>query len=339
MNSKKQVDFLNNQNLLVLIYKWRKPLLIISIAAFIISAITSFLIKETYQSTVTFFPSTVNSISKPLIGNIPVRDDILKFGEKEEAEQMFQILKSDQIRNKTVKNLNLIAYYNIDTLQPKWKAKLIEIFEGNVTFNITKFSALEIKVVDYSPEMAAIIANEIANLIDTVKNEIRKETAEKGLALVQKKYEDQLRYMGELEDSIRVLMSLGIMDYESQIERYTEQLSIAILQGKTSAIKALEEKLTVFSKYGTTFLNLRDRIFLEKKQLSFLHAKLEEAQLDTHNHLSHKFIIDRATPADKKHAPKRMIIVLISTMSAFLLAFVFLLLKDSLSKLKLSEQA
>ena len=128
-------------------------------------------------------------------------------------------------------------------------------------------------------------------------------------------------------------MGYGIIDYESQVERYTEQLSIAILQNKTNAIKTLEEKLTVFSKYGSLFFNLRERLLVETKQLSFLLSKLQEAKLDANNQLSHIFIIDYATPADKKHSPKRMIIVLISVMSAFLLTFVFLLLKDSISNL------
>ncbi len=338
MNAKKSTDFLNNQNLLVLMFKWRKPLIIVSIIAFIVSVVVSLLMTDMYKSTVTLFPSTNNSISKPLIGTIPVRDDILKFGEKEEAEQTLQILKSDQIRNRTVQNLNLITYYNIDTLQPKWKAKLIEVFQGNITFNITKFSAVEIEVLDKSPEMAAKIANEIAFLIDTVKNDMQRKTSQKALTLVQEKYNEQVEHISVMEDSLRILMSYGIMDYETQIERYTEQLSIAILQNKTSAIKALEEKLSVFSKYGTTFLNLRDRIFLEKKQLTFLFSKLQEARLDANNQLSHVFIIDYATPADKKHSPKRMIIVLISVMSAFLLTFVFLLIKDSISNLTALKQ-
>lgn len=314
-------------------FKWRKPLIIVSVAAFVISIIASLLMTDMYKSTVTLFPSTNNSISKPLIGTIPVRDDILKFGEKEEAEQTLQILKSDQIRNRTVQNLNLIEYYNIDTLQPKWKAKLIEVFQGNITFNITKFSAVEIEVLDKSPEMAAKIANEIAFLIDTVKNDMQRKTAQKALSLVQEKYDDQIKHIKILEDSLKILMGYGIIDYESQVERYTEQLSIAILQNKTNAIKTLEEKLTVFSKYGSLFFNLRERLLVETKQLSFLLSKLQEAKLDANNQLSHIFIIDYATPADKKHSPKRMIIVLISVMSAFLLTFVFLLLKDSISNL------
>jgi len=339
LNSKKQVDFLNNQNLLVLMYKWRKPLLIISIAAFIISAITSFLIKETYQSTVTLFPSTINSVSKTLISRDPVKEDLLKFGEKEEAEQMFQILLSDKIRNQTIRNLNLIEYYEIDTTQAKWKTDLMETFQGNVTFNITKFSAIEINVLDYSPEMAAKIANEIANLLDTVTKEIKNQVALNAVHTIETEYAQKAELVKALQDSLTLLRILGINEFDSQVERYTEQLSIAILENKTNAIKELEKRLAVFSKHGDKFIYFRDKLFTEQKQLYSLALKLDEIKLDISTNVSSKFVIDYATPADKKHAPKRMIIVLISTMSAFLLAFVFLLLKDSISKLKLSEQA
>jgi len=333
LNSQKSTDFLNNQNLLVLMFKWRKPLIIVSIIAFVVSVIASLLMTDMYKSTVTMFPKAISSISRPLIGSTPYKEDILKFGEKEEAETLMQILKSDNIRNQTVKNLNLITYYKIDTLQPKWKAKLIEVFQGNITFNITKFSAVEIEVLDKSPEMAAKIANEIAGLVDVTIMEMQKETSQQAFALVQKKHDDQIKYVNILQDSLKIYMELGIIDYESQVERYTEQLSVAILQGKTSAIKSLEEKLDIFAKHGAKFTKFRDLFSYEKKQLAFLRSKLEEAQLDANNLLSHKFVLDYATPADKKHAPKRMLIVLISVMSAFLLTFVFLLIKDSISNL------
>ncbi|MBW6482282.1 MAG: hypothetical protein K0B10_04395 [Vicingaceae bacterium] len=339
MSSKKQIDFLNNQNLLVLMYKWRKPLIIVSIIAFIVSVVTSFLIKETYQSTVTLFPSTINSVSKALISRDPIKEDLLKFGEKEEAEQMFQILLSDKIRNQTIRNLNLIEYYGIDTTQSKWKTDLKETFQGNVTFNITKFAAIEINVLDYSPAMAAKIANEIANLLDTVTKEIKNQIALNAVHTIETEYSQKAELVKALQDSLTLLRILGINEFDSQVERYTEQLSIAILENKTNAIKELEKRLAVFSTHGDKFIYFRDKLFTEQKQLYSLALKLDEIKLDISTNVSSKFVIDYATPADKKHAPKRMLIVLISTMSAFLLAFVFLLLRDSISKLKLSEQA
>lgn len=328
---------MNNRNLLVLMFKWKKPLIIVSIVAFVASVIVSFLITEMYQSTVTIFPKSISSVSRSLIGNTPYKEDPLKFGEKEDAETLMQILKSDKIRNQTVEKLGLITYYEIDTLQPKWKAELIEVFEGNITFNITKFSAVEIEVLDKSPEMAAKIANTIADLIDVTITSMQQETSNEALALVQKKYEDQEKYIATIQDSLTRYMEMGIIEYESQVERYTQQLSIAILQGKTAAIKTIEEKLAVFAKHGSKFTKLRDLLAYESKQLAFLKSKLEEAQLDAQSLITHKFVLDRATPADKKYSPKRMLIVLISVMSAFLLTFVFLLIKESLDRVKFND--
>lgn len=322
-------------------YQWRKPLLIVSFLAAFISLIVSFLIKETYLSTVTLFPTTINSVSKSIIAKEQLgKQDILQFGEKEEAEQILQILKSDQIRNRTIKNLNLIEYYGIDTTTNKsWKKDLREAFQGNVSFNMTKFSAIEIEVIDYSPIMAATIANEIANLLDTVTKEIKNQIAIAAVNTIEKEFNQKKELVEILQDSLTILRKLGINEFDSQVERYTEQLSIAILQNKTSAIKELENKLAIFSNYGDKFIFYRDKLWTEQKQLYNLSLKLDEIKVDLTNNISSTFTIDVATPADKKHAPKKMLIVLISTMSAFLFAFIFLLLKDSISNLKFSEQA
>ncbi len=319
-------------------FKWRKPLIIVSIIAFVVSVIASLLMTDMYKSTVTLFPNNTSSFTTPLIGGNTLREDILKFGEKEEAEQLLQILKSDQIRNRTIKNLNLIEYYNIDTLQPKWKADLMEIFQGNVTFDITKFSAIEIEVLDKSPEMAAKIANEITNLIDTVKNNIRYETNLQSLKLVKLEYERTREEMKFHEDSLNFFRNLGLNDYESQVERITQQLSIAILNNNSKGKEELEKRLAIFSKHGNEFIFLRNKIYYLQKHLANLDLKINELQLELNSKIPSKFVIDYATPSDKKHAPKRMIIVLISVMSAFLLTFVFLLIKDSISNLTALKQ-
>ena len=108
-------DF-NSINVLYFIYKWRKPLIIIAIAAFIISSIVALSIQEKYKSTVILFPATTNSISKALLAENVVKDqDVLQFGEEEEAEQMLQILNSDEIRTKICEKYHLLEHYGIDT--------------------------------------------------------------------------------------------------------------------------------------------------------------------------------------------------------------------------------
>ncbi|NQX98039.1 MAG: hypothetical protein HRT73_09190 [Flavobacteriales bacterium] len=157
---------LNSENLVVFFYKWRKPLLILSLLAIIISTATAFLVKEKYSSSVILYPTVTSSISKALIAeNYNGKDDILKFGEKEEAEQMLQILNSDDIRNRIIEKYNLMNHYGIDESDNYPRTKLENIYESNITVDMTRFMAVEIEVLDYNPDTAALIANDIARCV------------------------------------------------------------------------------------------------------------------------------------------------------------------------------
>ena len=105
----------NSVNLISLVYNWRKQLIIVGCASAIISIIASFLITPKYKSEVIMFPTQTSSISKALLNeNNTGKEDILKFGEEEEAEQMLQILNSDYIRSRICNKYKLMKHYDID---------------------------------------------------------------------------------------------------------------------------------------------------------------------------------------------------------------------------------
>src|SRR5687768_17240371 len=82
-------------------YKW--PILGATLVAGILAAIFSmpFFIPPKFESSVILYPSTTNSISDQLINSNPGENqDLLAFGEEEEAEQVLQILQSDVITNR-----------------------------------------------------------------------------------------------------------------------------------------------------------------------------------------------------------------------------------------------
>ena len=63
---------------------------------------------------------------------------------------------------------------------------------------------------------------------------------------------------------------------------------------------------------------------------SYINAKT----LATENMVySYKFIVDKAKASDKKYTPKRMIIVIVSTIAAFFMALVLLIVGDYFSQL------
>ncbi len=331
----------DSSNFIFFLYKWRKHLIIITIAAIAASLIFSspYFITPEYKSTVIMFPTSTNSISKALLSNnLGVNDDILKFGEDEQAEQMLQILNSSRIRSKIISKYDLMDHYNIDKNSKYKKTKLYREYKNNIKFRRTEYMAVKITVFDKDPQMAADIANNIANLLDSTKNEMQKARAIKGFKIVKAEYLKLKNEVHKKEDSLTSLRKLGVQDYESQAEMINRQLAMELAKGNKEAIKRLDDKLAVLAKYGGPYVSLRDALEYEKKQLSVLKEKYEEAKVDAEQILPQKFIVDSAYKAEKKSYPIRWLIVVTSTLSTILLSFLVIIIIENLSKDKIRKK-
>jgi len=182
---------LDSTNLLNFLIKWRKHLIIVIIASIALSSLfsSSWFITPKYKSTVVMFPTASNALSQALLGDTKsAKQDILEFGEQEQAEQLLQILNSSVIRDRVIKKYNLMSHYKIDTTSRYKMTKLFDEYENNITFKRTEFMAVEIDVLDKDPQLAADIANDISALLDTVKNQMQKERAVKGFEIVKGEY-------------------------------------------------------------------------------------------------------------------------------------------------------
>ncbi len=330
-------DDFNSLNVLYFIYKWRKPLIVIGVLAIIISSIVALTIQEKYKSTVILFPATTSSISKALLTeNTFKNEDVLQFGQEEEAEQMLQILNSDEIRTKICQKYNLMTHYGIDSTDKFKMTKLYDEYQGNITFKRTEYMSVKIEVMDRNPDTAAIIANNIAALHDSAKIRMQRDRAYQALSIVEQEYKAKIADVQRLTDSIKVINNLGIYDYESQSERTNEQYVIAIAKGDQRAVKLLEEKLKIIAMYGSAYVSLRDNLFMQRKQLNTLKTKYEEAEVDAKAILPQKFVVSNAFPAEKKSYPVRWIIVVVSTLSSLLIAIILILLIENIRQFKTS---
>ena len=324
-------DF-NSLNVLYFVYKWRKVLGVVAVSAIIVSGIISILIPEKYKSTVILFPATTNSISKVLYNR---SDDVLKFGEEEEAEQMLQILNSEEIKTRIASKYNLMKHYGIDSNCSYKRTQLENEFENNITFKRTELMSVKIEVLDKDPVMASVIANDIAALHDSVKIRIQKGRISQALKIVEKEYHDKMAFVKSLTDSLKLLNSYGIYDYESQSEVISEQYAIAISKGDARAIKSLEEKLHVIGTYGSAYVALRDQLELQQNQLNSLQTKYEETKVDAEQVLPQKFVVSNAFPAEKRTYPMRWLIILVSTVSTMILAILVILLMENIHQYKI----
>ena len=77
--------------------------------------------------------------------------------------------------------------------------------------------AVKISVLDTDPQMAADIANAIAELVDSTKNHMQKERAVRGFNIVEEEYLSLQKEISAIVDSLQVIGRLGVNDYESNL--------------------------------------------------------------------------------------------------------------------------
>ncbi len=305
----------------IFLFKWRKTLIIIGVAAAVLSAVFSspFFITPLYKSTVIMYPASSNSISKSLLNeNAIAKQDILQFGEDEQTEQMLQILNSNRIRDRVISKFNLTQHYGILPGSKYQQTRLYDRFESNITYKRTEYMAVKVSVLDQDPQMAADIANEIAALLDSVKNDMQKERAMQGFNIVETEYLSIQAEVRKMEDSLTELRKLGVHDYETQAEMMNQQLAMEIARGNSRGINALDDKLKVLATYGGPYVSIRDALEHEKKQLSYIKARYEEAKIDAFEEIPQKFIVENAYNAERKAYPIIWVIILLSTLGALL---------------------
>ncbi len=325
-------------DLVLFLWARRRLILGITAAGAILGVVAALVIRPLFKSEVILFPAITNSASKALLNEMATgRDDILGLGDEEDAEQLLQILYSDQIRDRTAEKFDLFSVYRIPADAEHKFSELREAFKDHITFEYTKFSSVRVEVLDEDPRRSADIANFITAQVDSVWRDMQRERAEKGHALVLEKVRELEASIEAMEDSMKVLRELGVHDYHTQTERYNEYLGAAIVKGDQRAVKEFEDRFKVLAKYGGAYVTLQDRQFNEVKRLSVLKMKLEQAEADLESDLPHKFVVNKAQAPDKKTYPIRWLVVLLSTVSAFLFSLLVIIVQENVRKIRTQQ--
>lgn len=318
-------------NLVSYIWMKRKPLIWIGIIAIIVSAAVSYMIKPKFKSTVVLFPASSLSVSKTIFNTITAKEDLLRFGGQEEGEQLMQILESSEIRGQIIRDFHLAKRYRVDTTARTWRSELNDIYEDNISYHRTEYMSVVITVLDHQPDTAAMMANEISSLVDTVYNRVKHDRAVSTFNLIQKQYTDIQNRMTVLEDSINYINKIGVVGFDGNAFAYHKAYAKALANGKTSGIRTLENKLKLISKYEVVYNKLNNLLSIETQKLRELKEPYIEAKAELEHNMPQKFVVDKAYPADKKASPKRLLIVLISTFAALFFTLLIMSVQDRIN--------
>lgn len=320
-------------NLLVFFYKWRWPILIICALAGIAAVIAAFTIQEKYKSTVEFFAVPQVSLGSQITEEI-INDDILEFGDKDVAEQMLQLLNSEQIKSTIIEKYNLWEHYDIPKGEPGARTIMGETYDENITARLTKYTSVSIQVLDHSPDTAALIANDVVSYLDTVSARLRNGMAEKAYNYAIDGYQSLQREKIGIEDGLNELRDKGVYDYTTQLEGINEQYATAINEGRSRQAEILNERMKELSQYGVQFISLERALENIIDREDRFKKNIERFGIDMNSKISASQIVNSASVPDKKAYPVRWLICVMSVLSAFVFSVIILLLWENVSALR-----
>jgi hypothetical protein len=324
---------LESSNLFILLYSWRKPILLVSIAAAVVSSGISLILKERYKSTVVLYAEQQHSFGAQLLEDVQ-KEDLLTFGEEEDAERLLQMINSDQVRNKIIDKYQLWDVYEIQREQRGSNTLIAKEYQNNVSAQLTKFGSVEVAVLDEKPERARDMANDIALFADSVANRMRSERAMTAFKYAESSLQSVLNEVKTMEDSMKVLQGMGVYSYLDQIAALTEMYGTAIAGGYPDRAQKLQEQMDFLSKYGTTYVNLETNLKEAYEKLNVLRKRYDLMKIDVESNIPVMRVVDYASAADKKSFPIRWLIVAMSTLSAFVFTFIVLLVIDNFNRLR-----
>lgn len=324
---------LDSTNLLLFFLKWRNYIIGICFLAAMISAGASFLIEEKYRSSVTMYAAQQHSIGEQFYEDTK-KNDLLQYGEREDAERLLQILESDRIRMRIIDKYNLWEHYDINPGQKGANTLMQKEYDSNVGSRLTRLGSIEVRVLDKKSEQARDMANDIAFLADSISNRLRNDRAREAFNYVAGSLRQVQEELRVLEDSLGVLYSYGIYDFSKQIEGLNEQYATAILQGRSSQAETLRQKMDRLSYYATIFNKLSNLIEAGYEREATLKRRYDLMAIDANSQMPSVFVINYAAAADKKAYPIRWLIVVVSVVAAFVFSVITILVFENYASLK-----
>lgn len=277
------------------------------------------------------------------------------------------ILGSRSVMERVVEHFDLIEVYELEDDRHPLESALKEL-EDNVEFVIDKeLDYLSIEVADRDPRRAADISNFYVSELNRVNGALTSQTAGNLRRYIEGRYNQSMATMDSVQSAMQAFQEqYGVYDLPTQFEGFFTQLvemrvellrieaqyetalrqygpenpQVAALRDAVqsasrqyqNALAGQEQLMPVPSSdvpvMVRQYVDLERERMVQTRILEVLAPFLEQARMDELRQVEAVQVVDPAIPPVRKAYPKRMIIVAVTTMSAFLLTAFFVLALD-----------
>ncbi|PHN03587.1 Wzz/FepE/Etk N-terminal domain-containing protein [Flavilitoribacter nigricans] len=267
----------NKDNLLDVlrtIFRWKKPIIYLCLAAGLIAAVVVMLVPVYYQATTVFFVASPDQ-SKPelIFGNTQLEPEI--YGNESDIDRLLTIAEGNELVEYLIDTFQLYQHYDIDTANVKApyyiKLKFFDLYEVQKT----KRDAIQLSVEDKDRKLAREITRAAREKINVIAQQLVKASQEKKIRTYEASIRSKEELLRSIGDSlINLRTEYGIFNTLAQSEILTSELTSA--EGKLAFTRARLNELKGFSNtQRDTLSKLQSQVAGLEKQVESLSSKLE----------------------------------------------------------------
>lgn len=290
--------YFNNLNLIAIFWKWRKQILIATIAAGLAAIVfsSSFFIKPLYMSTAIIYPNNIKAYS-----------------DESNTEQMLQFLESADIRDSLINRFDLYKHYDIDPKGKRAYYYMTLYYADAVTIRKTLYESVEIKVRDTDPVTACSMVNAIMVIFNQKVKKVQHEKYAEAYALSQQVVHHKIHEIDSLNILLKGMHTRNqLIDFDKQttemIRGYLRTIDGASRTSiNTPEVLRLKKELEA---NGTDFLIIDNQFRQAIEELGKLKEAEDLAFRDYKRDFSYINLITAPYPAQKNSYPIRWLIVL-----------------------------
>lgn len=306
-------------------------------------------------------------LSSAILGSLPPAASSLLGGITGDYQRYLSILDSRTVKESVVMQFDLATVYDVaDSDSPVYAA--IQALDSNVEFVVDEeYNHLLVRVYDREPVRAADMANHFVRELNRVNADLASQTAGRFRRYVEQRYAETELELDSVATALEALQQAsGLLDPRAQGEVFAEGLTafrLAAWQNEMqyeallelygpehSAVRSAKSAMDAADKRYRDMLEGQERLmpvaqdsipavarqFFELElQATMLGTLLEatrpvveEARLEEQRRIEAVQVVDAATPPVEKARPRRSVIVVASTLSAFVLVLTYVLLFD-----------
>ncbi len=338
-------------DLLGVVRRWRRPILLTSVVAAIVSALIALRMPNIYPATTTFYATNLETSDPDQLSSGERK--IVLLPEPADLDRAMNIGGSQSVADHIIAKYRLAAHYHYDTSATTEARQFTrDLFQERLSIHITDRDAVELTFLDTNRDTAAAIANDLVAVIDSVSQHLMQPNRQRVLKLFETKYRllDQA-YNGTRDSLQRLRLRTGLhgMDREDRyLAKAITETETALREARASGggrVASLQAALDglLYARPGSNTLTLesysknqyrvsRLKAELEALQVSLVQARAvyETARGMLDGRVSNVYVLQPAYPVARKAQPIRWLIVLSSTLAAFVLTTLAALLLERL---------